>query len=93
MSFQWLFSSPALFLDHPKEYDWFFYETDGDGYPAPSRAQPQRPIQILSVPALKQPAPAPEGPPGKPEAAPPAKPPSPSLQCLSPANLPPGNCL
>ncbi|KAJ7313926.1 hypothetical protein JRQ81_005738 [Phrynocephalus forsythii] len=51
------FDDPALFLDNPKDYDWFFYETDTYVYPKHSQTQP-KPIQTLSVPALNQPPPA-----------------------------------
>uniref|UniRef100_A0ACB8EW79 Uncharacterized protein n=2 Tax=Sphaerodactylus townsendi TaxID=933632 RepID=A0ACB8EW79_9SAUR len=87
------FDDPALFLDNPKDYDWFFYETDGYVYPTPSQSPP-KPIQTLSVPALKQPAPVPEVSPGKletSEAAPDANSSPAKLECLSPANLHAGN--
>ncbi|KAH0626530.1 hypothetical protein JD844_001569 [Phrynosoma platyrhinos] len=90
------FDDPALFLDNPKDYDWFFYETDGYVYPMPSQTQPM-PIQTLSVPALKQPPPAPENPPtkhGNPEEVQDVKHSQPNamkLECLSPDNLHPGN--
>ncbi|XP_077170188.1 Golgi-associated olfactory signaling regulator [Paroedura picta] len=87
------FDDPALFLDNPKDYDWFFYETDGYVYPTPSQTL-SKPIQTLSIPALKQPASALEMPPGNLEASevtPDTKPPSPKLECLSPANLQTGN--
>ncbi|XP_053118506.1 Golgi-associated olfactory signaling regulator isoform X2 [Hemicordylus capensis] len=90
------FDDPALFLDSPKDYDWFFYETDGYVYPTPSQTHPQ-PIQTLSIPALKQPPPARGMSPEKPDTSEAAQDPqqpqaSPmKLECLSPANLHSGN--
>ncbi|XP_053217413.1 Golgi-associated olfactory signaling regulator [Podarcis raffonei] len=90
------FDDPALFLDSPKDYDWFFYETDGYVYPTASQAQTQ-PIQTLSIPALKQPPPTLDGSPGKlssSEVGQDSKQPQASpvkLECLSPANLRTGN--
>nr|XP_020648560.1 Golgi-associated olfactory signaling regulator [Pogona vitticeps] len=83
------FDDPALFLDNPKDYDWFFYETDAYVYRTPSQTQP-KPIQTLSVPSLKQPPPALETSLGKtvtPEAAQETKPNAMKLECLSPDNL------
>ncbi|XP_060112213.1 Golgi-associated olfactory signaling regulator [Heteronotia binoei] len=83
------FDDPALFLDNPKDYDWFFYETDGYVYPTPSQTYP-KPIQTLSIPTLKQPTSALEKSSGKletSEVTPDAKPSSLRLECLSPANL------
>ncbi|KAJ6654434.1 hypothetical protein lerEdw1_007027 [Lerista edwardsae] len=90
------FDDPALFLDNPKDYDWFFYETDGYVYPTPSKIYPQ-PIQTLSIPALKQPLPVLETSAGKvvtSEEVQDSKQPQPDsmkLECLSPANLHAGN--
>ncbi|KAG8140435.1 hypothetical protein E2320_003101 [Naja naja] len=84
------FDEPALSLDRPQHYDWFFHETDV--YPTPTQIQ-LKPMQVLSVPDLKQPSPgleaSPEKP-AKPETGPGTKevPRSPvKLECLSPASL------
>ncbi|XP_039191178.1 uncharacterized protein LOC120304532 isoform X2 [Crotalus tigris] len=86
------FDDPALSLDRPQNYDWFFHETDAHVYPTPTQIQ-LKPMQVLSVPDLKQPSPgletSPEEP-AKPETGPDPKelPRSPvKLECLSPANL------
>ncbi|KAF7238823.1 Golgi-associated olfactory signaling regulator [Varanus komodoensis] len=90
------FDDPALFLDSPKDYDWFLYETEGYVYPKPSQTHP-KPIQTLSIPALKQPPPALEISPEKlatPKAALDSKQPQTNavkLESLSPANLHTGN--
>ncbi|XP_025031753.1 Golgi-associated olfactory signaling regulator [Python bivittatus] len=96
--YQEAFDDPALFLDSPKDYDWFFYETDGYVYPTPSQTQ-LKPIQVLSIPALKQPSPVVEMSPEKlasPETRPDAKELQRStvkLECLSPSNLNLGNLI
>ncbi|XP_034279071.1 Golgi-associated olfactory signaling regulator [Pantherophis guttatus] len=86
------FDDPALSLDRPQHYDWFFNETDGYVYPIPTQIQ-LKPMQVLSVPDLKQPSPGLETSPEKPaklETGPDTKevPRSPvKLECLSPVNL------